>query len=189
MVNVQPTEQPHCWLEIATLASVVHCIAFSPQVLLLSGYLRSEFLPLYLSPHWGLYVKESALYAYPFALHFVNTWTLVISSELLVISTCRLRWRKPLQCRLRRKSSRSMIVVPLSRTLPTSLGKAVSTIGFIMKNREKLKTLKVAKGVTLIVSRKQPQIIDEVEKLLLVYINEKQHCWRQLEWESSLWEG
>lgn len=52
--------------------------------------------------------------------------------------------------------------------------KAVSTIGTIVKTKEKIKVLKMANGVTLIVFKKRPQIINQVKNLLLVWIEEKQ---------------
>lgn len=41
------------------------------------------------------------------------------------------------------------------------------------KNKEEIKVADVAKGVTVI-SKQRPKILKEVEKLLLIFINEKQ---------------
>ena len=52
---------------------------------------------------------------------------------------------------------------------------AKSTIGTILKNKEAIKGACVAKGVSVLSSSKQrSQTIEEVEKLLLLWINEKQ---------------
>ena len=54
------------------------------------------------------------------------------------------------------------------------LGKASSTIATIVKKKEMIKGFDVSKGVTLIASKKKcPEILNEVEKLLLVWINKK----------------
>ena len=54
------------------------------------------------------------------------------------------------------------------------LGKASSIIATILK-KEEIKAFDFANGVTLIASKeKRPEIRDEVEKLLLIWINEKQ---------------
>ncbi|XP_069167071.1 tigger transposable element-derived protein 2-like [Procambarus clarkii] len=52
-------------------------------------------------------------------------------------------------------------------------GRFSSTICTILKRKEQFKTLEVAKGVTK-VNKKRPQILLEVEKLLLVWMNERQ---------------
>ena len=48
-----------------------------------------------------------------------------------------------------------------------------STISTFLKNREMIKAANVAKG-SKVICKQRPQIIEEVEKLLLVFINEKQ---------------
>ncbi|XP_067135000.1 tigger transposable element-derived protein 1-like [Centruroides vittatus] len=50
---------------------------------------------------------------------------------------------------------------------------AKSTISTILKNKETIKRANVAKGVTTL-TKQRPQILEEVEKLLLIFINEKQ---------------
>jgi len=50
---------------------------------------------------------------------------------------------------------------------------AKSTISNILKKKQQLKEANVSKGVSTL-TKQRPQIIEEVEKLLLVYINEKQ---------------
>ena len=55
------------------------------------------------------------------------------------------------------------------------MGKASSTITTILKKKENIKGLMWPKGVTLFASKKKwPEILNEVEKLLLVWVNEKQ---------------
>ena len=55
------------------------------------------------------------------------------------------------------------------------LGKASSTITTIVKKEEIIKGVDVSKGVTLIASKKKhPEILNEVKKLLLEWIKEKQ---------------
>ena len=55
------------------------------------------------------------------------------------------------------------------------LGKASSTIDTILKKKEKIKGFDVFKGVTLIASmKKRPEILNEVKKLLLQWVKEKQ---------------
>ena len=49
----------------------------------------------------------------------------------------------------------------------------ISTISTFLKNEEMIKATNVAKG-SKVISKQRPQIIEEVEKLLLVFINEKQ---------------
>ncbi|XP_039632281.1 tigger transposable element-derived protein 1-like [Polypterus senegalus] len=51
--------------------------------------------------------------------------------------------------------------------------KPTSTICTILKKREEIKGLDAAKGVTR-VSKQRPHVLEDVEKLLLVWINEKQ---------------
>lgn len=58
--------------------------------------------------------------------------------------------------------------------LAVQYGMANSTICTILKNKEVIKSADVAKRVTVI-RKQRPQMLEEVEKLLLVYINEKQH--------------
>lgn len=50
---------------------------------------------------------------------------------------------------------------------------AKSTISTILKNKEAIKAANVCKGVTCL-SKQRTQVIEEVEKLLLVWLNEKQ---------------
>jgi len=52
-------------------------------------------------------------------------------------------------------------------------GMAKSTTSTILKNREAIKAADVAKGVKSLTSKKLPAV-EEVEKLLMVWINEKQ---------------
>ena len=55
------------------------------------------------------------------------------------------------------------------------LGKASSTIAMIVEKKDKIKGFDVSKGVTLIApKKKRPEILNEVEKLLLKWIKEKQ---------------
>ena len=48
-----------------------------------------------------------------------------------------------------------------------------STISTFMKNNETIKAANVGKG-SKVISTQRPQVIREVDKLLLVFINEKQ---------------
>ena len=57
--------------------------------------------------------------------------------------------------------------------LAKQYGMAKSMISTILKHKDTLKSSDVAKGVTA-VSKQRPQILEEVEKLLLIFINEKQ---------------
>ena len=57
--------------------------------------------------------------------------------------------------------------------LAAEYGMAKSTISTIIKNKEVIKGADVAEGVTVI-NKQRPPILKEVEKLLLVYINEVQ---------------
>jgi len=52
-------------------------------------------------------------------------------------------------------------------------GMAKSTISTILKNRDAIKAVDVAKGVKSFTSKRLPAV-EEVEKLLMVWINEKQ---------------
>ena len=63
-----------------------------------------------------------------------------------------------------------MVFVPLILLL--SFGMAKSTICIILKNRETIKKADVARGVTVI-TKQRSQTIEEVEKLLLIWINEQ----------------
>ena len=56
-----------------------------------------------------------------------------------------------------------------------NLDKASSTIATILKKKEDIKGFTVSKGVTLIASKKKwPEILNEIEKLLFVWVNKKQ---------------
>ena len=48
-----------------------------------------------------------------------------------------------------------------------------STISSFLKNKEMIKAANVVKA-SKVISKQRPQIIEEVDKLLLVFINEKQ---------------
>ncbi|XP_066937240.1 putative CENPB DNA-binding domain-containing protein 1 [Macrobrachium rosenbergii] len=48
-----------------------------------------------------------------------------------------------------------------------------STISTFLKNKEAIKSASVAKGVTSL-TKQRPPVIEEIEKLLLVWVNEKQ---------------
>ena len=50
---------------------------------------------------------------------------------------------------------------------------AKSTISTILKNKDQLKASDVAKGSSVL-SKHRPQVLEEVEKLLLIFVNEKQ---------------
>lgn len=67
------------------------------------------------------------------------------------------------------KYERGMRVSDIAR----EYGMSKSTISTILKKKEQLKEANVSKGVSII-TKQRPKIIDEVERLLLVYINEKQ---------------
>ena len=58
--------------------------------------------------------------------------------------------------------------------LATQYGMAKSTISTFLKNKEAIKAADVAKGVTSVVSKQRPQIMDKVEKLLLIFVKEKE---------------
>ena len=47
------------------------------------------------------------------------------------------------------------------------------TTSTFLKNKEAIKAADVAKGVTIVHSKQRQQIMDEVEKLLLIWIKEK----------------
>ena len=55
---------------------------------------------------------------------------------------------------------------------------AKSTTSTFLKNKEAMKAADVVKGVTILHSKQRPQIMDEVEKLLLIWIKER-IGWRQ----------
>ena len=57
--------------------------------------------------------------------------------------------------------------------LTVQYGMAKSTISAIIKNREAIKAADVAKGVKSLTSKRVPAV-EEMEKLLMVWINEKQ---------------
>ena len=57
--------------------------------------------------------------------------------------------------------------------LSVEYGMPKSTISTFLKNKDLIKAADVAKGVTLI-SKQRPQIMEEMEKLLLIYIKEKE---------------
>ncbi|XP_059558184.1 tigger transposable element-derived protein 1-like isoform X1 [Myotis daubentonii] len=57
--------------------------------------------------------------------------------------------------------------------LATKYGMAKSTISTILKHKEAIKKADVAKGVTVL-TKQRSQAIEEVEKLLLIWVNEKQ---------------
>ena len=46
------------------------------------------------------------------------------------------------------------------------------TISTFLKNKEAIKTADVANGVTIVHSKQRPHIMDDVEKLQLIWINE-----------------
>ena len=56
--------------------------------------------------------------------------------------------------------------------LATQFGMAKSTISTILKNKETIKAADVAKGVTVL-TKQRSQTIEEVEKMLLIWMNEK----------------
>ena len=57
--------------------------------------------------------------------------------------------------------------------LAKEFGMAKSTISTILKHKDALKASDVAKGSTVL-SKQRPQVLEEVEKLLLIFINEQQ---------------
>ncbi|XP_068087415.1 tyrosine-protein kinase Fyn isoform X1 [Hyperolius riggenbachi] len=67
------------------------------------------------------------------------------------------------------KYERGMRVADIARCY----SKSTSTICTILKTKEKIRRLNAAKGVTR-VSKQRPEVLEDVEKLLLVWINEKQ---------------
>jgi hypothetical protein len=68
-----------------------------------------------------------------------------------------------------RKHEQGMQVATIARFYK----KSTSTISTVLKKKEELWGLVVAKGV-MRVSKQRPLILEDVEKLLLVWINEKQ---------------
>ncbi|XP_072845574.2 E3 ubiquitin-protein ligase RAD18 isoform X3 [Pogona vitticeps] len=70
-----------------------------------------------------------------------------------------------------RKHDRGMRIVDIAR----EYGRNPSTISTILKMREKILATDVAKGVTRIV-KNRPAVLEEVEKLLLIWMEEKQHA-------------
>ena len=58
-------------------------------------------------------------------------------------------------------------------TICAKFGLAQSTVATILKNKDHIKSADSAKGA-FIITKHRPQIVEEVEKLLLVWINEKQ---------------
>ncbi|XP_069156566.1 tigger transposable element-derived protein 1-like [Procambarus clarkii] len=67
------------------------------------------------------------------------------------------------------KHERGVRVADLAR----EYGRSSSTISTILKRKEQFKTFDVAKGVTN-VTKKRPKLLDDVERLLLVWMNERQ---------------
>lgn len=67
------------------------------------------------------------------------------------------------------KHERGMRVADIARFY----NKSTSTICTILKKKEEIKGLDAAKGVTR-VSKQRPRVLEDVEKLLLVWINDKQ---------------
>ncbi|KAL7645192.1 UNVERIFIED_CONTAM: hypothetical protein RMT77_003577 [Armadillidium vulgare] len=67
------------------------------------------------------------------------------------------------------KRERGVSVTDLARTY----NRSTSTICTILKDKDKIMKIDASKGVTRI-STKRPRILDDVERLLLVWINEKQ---------------
>ena len=57
--------------------------------------------------------------------------------------------------------------------LAKEFGMAKSTISTILKNKDQLKASDVAKGSSVL-SKQRPQVLEEVEKLLLIFVIEKQ---------------
>lgn len=57
--------------------------------------------------------------------------------------------------------------------LASQYGMAKSTISTFLKNKDLIKAADVAKGVTMI-SKQRPQIMEELEKLLLIFIKKKE---------------
>ncbi|XP_030179530.1 tigger transposable element-derived protein 1-like [Lynx canadensis] len=68
-----------------------------------------------------------------------------------------------------KKYERGMRVAEIARFYK----KSTSTICTILKKKEEIRGLDAAKGVTRI-SKQRPRVLEDVEKLLLVWINEKQ---------------
>ena len=57
--------------------------------------------------------------------------------------------------------------------LAVQYGMAKSTISTVLKNREAIKAAEVAKGIKSLTSKRLPAV-EEVEKLIMAWINEKQ---------------
>ena len=57
--------------------------------------------------------------------------------------------------------------------LAKEFGMAKSTISTILKNKDQFKASYVAKGSSVL-SKQRPQVLEKVEKLLLIFVNEKQ---------------
>ena len=57
--------------------------------------------------------------------------------------------------------------------LASKYGMPISTISMFLMNKEMIKAVNVTKG-SKVISRQRPQIIEDVEKSLFVFINEKQ---------------
>nr|XP_034969527.1 tigger transposable element-derived protein 1-like [Zootoca vivipara] len=70
-----------------------------------------------------------------------------------------------------RKYDDGMLVTDLAR----EYGRNLSTIGTILKTREKILAMDAAKGVTRIMPNR-PAVLEEVEKLLLIWMQEKQRA-------------
>ncbi|PNF13681.1 hypothetical protein B7P43_G16673 [Cryptotermes secundus] len=66
------------------------------------------------------------------------------------------------------KRERGVSVADLARTY----NRSTSTICTILKNKDKIKEMDVSKGVTRI-SIQRLRMLDDVERLLLIWINEK----------------
>ncbi|XP_053129291.1 tigger transposable element-derived protein 1-like [Hemicordylus capensis] len=70
-----------------------------------------------------------------------------------------------------RKHEQGMRVVDLAR----EYGRSASTIVTILKDKERIMGRETAKGVTIL-TKNRPAIMDEVEKLLLLWIHEKERA-------------
>ncbi|XP_068121604.1 tigger transposable element-derived protein 1-like [Hyperolius riggenbachi] len=70
-----------------------------------------------------------------------------------------------------KKHEQGMRVADIARCY----SKSTSTICTILKKKENIRRLDAAKGVTR-VSKQRPQVLEDVEKLLLIWINEKQRA-------------
>ncbi|KAF2361996.1 DNA binding HTH domain Psq-type [Trinorchestia longiramus] len=73
--------------------------------------------------------------------------------------------------------------------LARQYGKAKSTICGILKQKNAIKTADVAEGVTML-TKQRSQVLEEVEKLLLFWLNEKElsgYCVTETKiWEKAL---